>query len=99
MSGASADVKGRPARLDSVRELTRDHVCALVAVLGCGARIPISRRRSAAFTAVARQLGGNCQSRFHTCVAEFSSVASQRNDHERQRVSRADAEGQTVRQT
>jgi len=44
-------------RLDGVRELTRDRAGALVAVLGCGARIPISRRRSAAFAAAVRHLG------------------------------------------
>ena len=44
-------------RLDGVRELIRDHAGALVAVLGCGARIPVSRRRSAAFAAAVRRLG------------------------------------------
>jgi two-component system LytT family response regulator len=44
-------------RLDGVRELIRDSAGALVASLGCGARIPISRRRSAAFTAAVRRLG------------------------------------------
>jgi two-component system, LytTR family, response regulator len=44
-------------RLDGVRELTRDRSGALVAALGCGARVPISRRRSAAFAAAVRQLG------------------------------------------
>jgi two-component system, LytTR family, response regulator len=44
-------------RLDGVRELTRDHSGALVAALGCGARIPVSRRRSAAFAAAVRGLG------------------------------------------
>ncbi|HEU0178458.1 MAG TPA: response regulator [Blastocatellia bacterium] len=44
-------------RLDGVRELTRDSAGALVAALGCGARIPVSRRRSAAFAAAMRQLG------------------------------------------
>jgi two-component system LytT family response regulator len=44
-------------RLDGVRELTRDRSGALVAALGCGARIPVSRRRSAAFAAAVRQLG------------------------------------------
>jgi two-component system, LytTR family, response regulator len=44
-------------RLDGVRELTRDRAGALVAVLSCGARIPISRRRSAAFAAAVRHLG------------------------------------------
>lgn len=41
-------------RLDGVRELTRTRAGALVAVLACGVRIPISRRRSAAFTAAIR---------------------------------------------
>jgi len=44
-------------RLDGVRELTRDRAGALVAALGCGARIPVSRRRSAAFAAAVRHLG------------------------------------------
>jgi two-component system LytT family response regulator len=44
-------------RLDGVRELTRDNAGALVASLGCGARIPVSRRRSAAFAAEVRRLG------------------------------------------
>ena len=44
-------------RLDGVRELTRDSAGALVASLGCGARIPVSRRRSAAFAAAVRRLG------------------------------------------
>jgi len=44
-------------RLDGVRELTRDRAGELVAVLGSGARITISRRRSAAFVAAVRQLG------------------------------------------
>jgi two-component system, LytTR family, response regulator len=44
-------------RLDGVRELTRDSAGALVAALGCGASIPISRRRSAAFAAALRRLG------------------------------------------
>jgi two-component system LytT family response regulator len=42
-------------RLDGVRELTRDHAGALVATLGSGARIPISRRRSAGFAAALKQ--------------------------------------------
>jgi two-component system LytT family response regulator len=44
-------------RIDGVRELTRDRSGALVAALGCGARVPVSRRRSAAFAAAVRQLG------------------------------------------
>jgi two-component system LytT family response regulator len=44
-------------RLEGVRELTRDNAGALVASLGCGARIPVSRRRSAAFAAAVRRLG------------------------------------------
>src|SRR5215470_14947795 len=47
-------------RLDGVRELTRDRSGALVAALGCGANIPISRRRSAAFAAAVRRLGKVC---------------------------------------
>jgi two-component system LytT family response regulator len=42
-------------RLDGVRELVRNRTGALVAVLGCGVRIRISRRRTAAFTAAVRQ--------------------------------------------
>jgi two-component system, LytTR family, response regulator len=44
-------------RLDGVRELTRTRESMLVAVLACGARIPISRRRSRAFSAAVRELG------------------------------------------
>jgi two-component system, LytTR family, response regulator len=44
-------------RLDGVRELTRTRAGSLIAVLNSGARIPISRRRSATFTAAVRQLG------------------------------------------
>jgi two-component system, LytTR family, response regulator len=38
-------------RLDAVRELTRTRAGALIAVLESGVRVPISRRRSAAFSA------------------------------------------------
>jgi two-component system, LytTR family, response regulator len=41
-------------RLDGVRELTRTRAGALIAVLQSGVRVPISRRRSAAFTAALR---------------------------------------------
>jgi two-component system, LytTR family, response regulator len=44
-------------RLDGVRELTRTRAGALVAVLGSGVRIPISRRRGTAFSAAVRNLG------------------------------------------
>jgi two-component system LytT family response regulator len=44
-------------RVDGVRELIRDHTGAMVASLNCGARIPVSRRRSAAFAAALRKLG------------------------------------------
>jgi len=44
-------------RLDGVRELTRDRAGMLVAALGCGARIPVSRRRGAGFVAAVRQSG------------------------------------------
>ncbi|HZF41486.1 MAG TPA: response regulator [Blastocatellia bacterium] len=44
-------------RLDGVRELIRDRSGAMVAALNCGARIPVSRRRSAAFAAAVRRLG------------------------------------------
>jgi two-component system, LytTR family, response regulator len=44
-------------RLDGVRELIRNHAGAMVASLNCGARIPVSRRRSAAFAAALRRLG------------------------------------------
>jgi len=44
-------------RIDGVRELTRDRSGALIAALGCGARVPVSRRRSAAFAAAVRRLG------------------------------------------
>jgi two-component system, LytTR family, response regulator len=44
-------------RLDGVRELTRTRSGSLIAVLNSGARIPISRRRSASFSGAVRQLG------------------------------------------
>jgi len=44
-------------RLDGVKELTRDGAGSMVAALDCGARIPVSRRRSAAFAAAVRRLG------------------------------------------
>jgi two-component system LytT family response regulator len=43
-------------RLDGVRELTRTRAGALSALLASGVRVPISRRRSASFTAAVRQL-------------------------------------------
>ena len=42
-------------RLDGVRELTRTRAGALIAVLESGVRVPVSRRRSAAFTAALRK--------------------------------------------
>lgn len=45
-------------RLESVRQLTRTRGGASVAVLESGVRVPISRRRSPAFTAALRQFGG-----------------------------------------
>jgi two-component system LytT family response regulator len=42
-------------RLDGVRELTRTRSGASVAVLESGTRVPVSRRRSAAFSAAVRQ--------------------------------------------
>ena len=47
-------------RLDGVRELTRTRA-GQVAVLDSGVRIPISRRRNAAFMAALRLLGKNLQ--------------------------------------
>jgi len=44
-------------RVDGVRELTRTRAGALIAVLASGVRIPISRRRGAAFAAAVRLLG------------------------------------------
>jgi two-component system, LytTR family, response regulator len=44
-------------RLDGVRELIRDRTGAMSAALNCGAHIPVSRRRSAAFAAALRRLG------------------------------------------
>ncbi|HJU92573.1 MAG TPA: response regulator [Pyrinomonadaceae bacterium] len=44
-------------RLDGVRELTRTRAGASVAVLESGVRVPISRRRSASFSAALRNLG------------------------------------------
>ena len=42
-------------RLDGVRELTRTRAGASIAVLASGVRVPISRRRSATFSAALRQ--------------------------------------------
>jgi DNA-binding LytR/AlgR family response regulator len=42
-------------RLDGVRELTRTRAGASIAVLTSGVRVPISRRRSASFTAAVRR--------------------------------------------
>jgi two-component system LytT family response regulator len=42
-------------RLEAVRELRRTRSGGLVAILGSGVRVPISRRRSASFTAALRQ--------------------------------------------
>jgi two-component system LytT family response regulator len=44
-------------RLDGVRELIRDRAGGMVASLNCGARIPVSRRKRAAFAAEMRRLG------------------------------------------
>ena len=44
-------------RLDAVRELTRTRAGALLAMLESGVRVPISRRRTASFTAAIRRLG------------------------------------------
>jgi two-component system, LytTR family, response regulator len=44
-------------RLEAVRELRRTRNGGLVAILGSGVRVPISRRRSASFTASLRQVG------------------------------------------
>ena len=45
-------------RISSVKEMVRTRSGALVAILHSGARIPISRRRSASFTSAVRDLGG-----------------------------------------
>jgi two-component system LytT family response regulator len=44
-------------RLDGVRALTSGDEGELVAELACGARVPVSRRRRAAFAAAVRKLG------------------------------------------
>ena len=44
-------------RVDTVRELKRTRGGAVFAVLRSGVRVPVSRRRSAAFTTAVRQLG------------------------------------------
>jgi two-component system LytT family response regulator len=49
-------------RLEAVRELRRTRTGGLVAVLGSGVRVPISRRRSASFTAALRQLSSGVAS-------------------------------------
>ena len=45
-------------RLGGVRELTRTRAGASIAVLASGVRVPVSRRRSALFTAALRDLQG-----------------------------------------
>lgn len=49
-------------RLDGVRELTRTRAGASIAVLASGVRVPVSRRRSASFTAALR---GHADSQIH----------------------------------
>lgn len=49
--------RGALVRLDGVRELTRNRAGALEVVLSCGVRMPVSRRRSAAFAQAVRLLG------------------------------------------
>ena len=44
-------------RLSGVKELVRTRAGALIAILHSGARIPISRRRTSAFSAALRELG------------------------------------------
>ena len=46
-------------RLDAVKEVARTRANALVAVLTSGVRVPISRRRSASFSAAVRKLGAS----------------------------------------
>lgn len=49
-------------RIEAVRELRRTRAGWLVAILGSGVRVPISRRRSASFTAALRQIGSGVAS-------------------------------------
>lgn len=49
--------RGALVRLDVVRELRRTRAGAFFAILASGVRVPVSRRRSAAFSAAVRQLG------------------------------------------
>ena len=49
-------------RIDGIRELRRTQAGALIAVLSCGAKIPISRRRSATFSAALRSASQNLDS-------------------------------------
>jgi two-component system LytT family response regulator len=49
--------RGALVRLDAVRELSRMRGGAFFAILGSGVRVPVSRRRSAAFGAAVRRLG------------------------------------------
>ena len=49
-------------RLDGVRELTRTRGGASIAILESGVRVPISRRRNAAFSSALRQLGSPASS-------------------------------------
>jgi two-component system, LytTR family, response regulator len=52
-------------RLSGVKELVRTRAGALTAILNSGARIPISRRRSASFTAAVRDLGRGARENSH----------------------------------
>lgn len=49
--------RGALVRLDAIRELRRTRAGAFFAILESGVRVPVSRRRSAAFSGAVRQLG------------------------------------------
>ena len=54
--------RGALVRLDAVRELRRTRAGAFFAILESGVRVPVSRRRSAAFAAAVRQMSAGVKS-------------------------------------
>ena len=48
--------RGALVRLDAIRELRRTRAGAFFAILGSGVRVPVSRRRNAAFGSAVRQI-------------------------------------------
>lgn len=53
--------RGALVRLDAIRELRRTRAGAFFAILGSGVRVPVSRRRSAAFGSAVRQISARVE--------------------------------------